>query len=75
MATVSNWIDHLNKPAEEVTGAIYPGVGTEGVLVLIAVVIWIGWHIIAERQESQKLSKLAKRRPGSNDWKSNVTDG
>ena len=75
MATVSNWIDHLNKPAEEVAGAIYPGVGTEGVLVLIAVVIWIGWHVIAERQESQKLSKLAKRRPGSNDWKSNVTDG
>ena len=75
MATVSNWIDHLNKPAEEVAGAIYPGVGTESVLVLIAVVIWIGWHVIAERQESQKLSKLAKRRPGSNDWKSNVTDG
>jgi hypothetical protein len=75
MATVSNWIDHLNKPAEEVAGAIYPGVGTEGVLVLIAVVIWIGWHIIAERQESQKLSKLARKRPGANDWKSNITDG
>ena len=30
MATVNNWIDHLNKPAEEVAGAIYPGVGTEG---------------------------------------------
>ena len=73
MATVSNWIDHLS--AEEVAGAIYPGVGTESVLVLIAVVIWIGWHVIAERQESLKLSKLAKRRPGSNDWKSNVTDG
>ena len=75
MATVSNWIDHLNKPAEEVAGAIYPGVGTAGWLVAFAVVIWIGWHVIAERQESQKLSKLAKRRPGSNDWKSNVTDG
>ena len=73
MATVSNWIDHLS--AEEVAGAIYPGVGTEGWLVAIAVVIWIGWHVIAERQESQKLSKLAKRMPGSNDWKSNVTDG
>ena len=70
---VTNWIDHLS--AKEVAGAIYPGVGTESVLVLIAVVIWIGWHVIAERQESQKLSKLAKRRPGSNAWKSNVTDG
>ena len=73
MATVSNWIDHLS--AEEVAGAIYPGVGTEGVLVLIAVIIWIGWHVIAERQESQKLSKLARKRPGANDWKSNITDG
>ena len=73
MATVSNWIDHLS--AEEVAGAIYPGVGTEGVLVLIAVVIWIGWHVIVAKQESQKLSKLARKRPGSNAWKSNVTDG
>ena len=73
MATVTNWIDHLS--ASEVKGAIYPGVGSEGILVILAIIIWIGWHVIAERQESQKLSKLAKRRPGSNDWKSNVTDG
>ncbi len=73
MATVTNWIDHLS--ASEVQGAIYPGVGTEGILVLILFVIWIGWHVIASKQESEKLSKLARRRPGSNDWKSNVTDG
>ena len=73
MATVSNWIDHLS--AEEVAGAIYPGVGTEGWLVAIAVVIWIGWHVITARQESEKLSKLARKRHGPNDWKSNVTDG
>ena len=24
MATVTNWIDLLNKPAEEVAGAVYP---------------------------------------------------
>ena len=70
---VTNWIDHLS--AKEVAGAVYPGVGTEGVLVLIAVVIWIGWHVISARQESAKLSKLAKRRPSSSAWKSNVTDG
>ena len=73
MATVSNWIDHLS--AEEVAGAIYPGVGTEGVLVLIALVIWIGWHVITARQEEEELRKLAKRRPSSSAWKSNVTDG
>ena len=33
MATVTNWIDHLS--AAEVQGAVYPGVGTEGILVLI----------------------------------------
>ena len=70
---VTNWIDHLS--AKEVAGAVYPGVGTEGVLVLILVVIWIGWHVISARQESGKLSKLAKRRPSSSAWKSNVTDG
>ena len=77
---VKNWIEHLQTDVDSATEGvqvanIYPGAGTESVLVLIAVVIWIGWHVIAERQESQKLSKLAKRRPGSNDWKSNVTDG
>ena len=71
---VTNWIDHLS--AKEVVGAVYPGAGSsEGIMVLIAFVIWIGWHVIAAKQESEKLAKLAKRRPSSNAWKSNVTDG
>ena len=44
MATVTNWIDHLS--AAEVQGAIYPFVGTEGILVIALLVIWIGWHVI-----------------------------
>ena len=75
MATVSNWIDHLNKPVEDVVGAIYPGVGSEGILVLILAVIWIGWTVVSSKQESDKLSKLARKRPSSNAWKSNLTDG
>ena len=75
MATVSNWIDHLNKPAEEVVGAVYPGVGSEGILVIVLFVIWIGWTVVSSKQESDKLSKLAKRKPSSSAWKSNVTDG
>jgi hypothetical protein len=75
MATVSNWIDHLNKPAEEVAGAVYPGAGSEGILVIILVIIWIGWTVISSRQESEKLEKLARRKPSSNAWKSNITDG
>ena len=73
MATVTNWIDHLS--AEEVQGAIYPGVGSEGILVLIGFVLWIGWHVLAAKQESEKLEQLARKRHGPNDWKSNVTDG
>jgi len=73
MATVTNWIDHLS--AAEVQGAVYPGVGSEGILVIIGFAIWIGWHVISATQESDKLSKLARKRHGSNDWKSNVTDG
>ncbi|MFL2884017.1 MAG: hypothetical protein ACJZ4Y_02275 [Candidatus Pelagibacter sp.] len=51
MATVTNWIDHLS--AKEVAGAIYPGVGTEGLLVLLALVIWIGWHVVSGMQEKK----------------------
>ena len=81
MATVTDWIKHLTTDVDgsavgtQVQGAIYPGVGSEGILVLIAFVIWIGWHVISAKQESDKLSKLARRRPSSNAWKSNVTDG
>ena len=72
--TVTNWIEHLS--AAEVQDSIYPGAGSiEGLLVLLGVVLWIGWHIIASKQESSKLTKLARRKRGSNDWKSNVADG
>ena len=73
MATVTNWIDHLS--AAEVQGPVYPGIGTEGILVLVLAVIWIGWHVMADMQETSKSKAIARKRPGSNDWKSNVTDG
>ena len=72
MATVTNWIDHLS--AEEVQGAIYPGVGTESILVIVLVVIWIGWHVMTEASESKELSALARKRHGANDHKSNITE-
>ena len=72
MATVTNWIDHLS--AKEVAGAVYPGVGSETVLVVIAFVIWIGWHVISNMQESRKMDDIARRRPGKDDWKSNSPD-
>ena len=72
MATVSNWIDHLS--AAEVQGAVYPGVGTEGVLVIIALILWIGWHVLQNNAESKHLEDLAKTRHSANDHKSNITE-
>ncbi|MAV62322.1 MAG: hypothetical protein CMI80_02435 [Candidatus Pelagibacter sp.] len=72
MATVTNWIDHLS--ADEVQGAIYPGVGSEGILVIIALVLWIGWHILQNNAETKSMEELARKRRGANDHKSNITD-
>ena len=63
MATVTNWIDHLS--AKEVVGAVYPGAGSsETLLVMIGIVLWIGWHVLTAKSESEKLSRLAKKRHG-----------
>ena len=65
MATVTNWIDHLNKPAEEVVGAVYPGAGsTEGLLVILAIILWVGWHVLRLARKnmnlkSQELERLS----------------
>ena len=73
MATVTNWIDHLS--ADEVGGAVYPGAGSsETLLVILGIVIWLGWHVLTARNESEELSRLARKRHGANDHKSNITD-
>ena len=72
---VSNWIDHLNKPAEEVVGAVYPGAGSsEGLLVILAVILWVGWHVLTAKSEGDELDRLSRKRHGPNDHKSNITD-
>ena len=73
MATVTNWIDHLS--AEEVVGAVYPGAGSvDGMLVIIGIILWVGWHVLTARSESEELSRLARKRHGANDHKSNIAD-
>ena len=73
MATVTNWIDHLS--AKEVVGAVYPGAGSvEGILVIIGIILWVGWHVLTAKSENEELSRLARKRHGANDHKSNVTD-
>ncbi len=61
--------------AEEVAGAIYPGAGSvEGILVIIGIILWVGWHVLTAKSESEELDRLARKRHGANDHKSNVTD-
>ena len=75
MATVTNWIDHLNTPAEEVVGAVYPGAGSvEGILVIVGIILWVGWHVLTAKSESEELDRLARKRHSANDHKSNITD-
>ena len=72
MATVTNWIDHLS--AAEVQGAVYPFVGTEGMLVIALLVIWIGWTVITATSEQAEQDKLARKRHSASDHKSNITE-
>ena len=75
MSTVSNWIDHLNIPAEEVVGSVYPGAGSsEFILVLLLIAVWIGWTFISDRSESDELERLSRKRHGANDHRSNITE-
>ena len=80
MATITNWITHLTTDTDAATegtqvgSSIYPMVGTEGVLVIIMLVIWLGWHVITSMSEDEELAKLARKRHGANDHKSNITE-
>lgn len=41
-------------------GPIYPGVGVEVPMVIVAFVFWIGWHIVQIRAESRRFEKEAR---------------
>ncbi len=72
MATVTSWVEHLS--AEEVSGAVYPFIGTEWLWLTIAVVFWLMFHISTGAGEAEEQQKLARKRPGSNDYKKNITE-
>ena len=48
MATVESWGGTITD-----IGPIYPMVGTEGLLVIIGVVLWIVWHVIQAKRENR----------------------
>jgi hypothetical protein len=48
-------------------GPIYPFVGTETLMVIILVVVWVGWHIVQMRMENRAHDDDARRlRQGDN---------
>jgi hypothetical protein len=72
MATVTNWVEHLT--ASEVAGSVYPYVGTEVWWLTIAIVFWLWWHVATGNGEAEEQQKLAKKRHGANDYKSNIPE-
>jgi len=70
--TVTNWVEHLS--ASEVAGQIYPYVGTEWLLLSIAVIFWLAFTISTAIGESEEQDKLARKRHGANDYKRNIAE-
>ena len=71
-ATVTNWVEHLT--ASEVAGQIYPYVGTEWLWLTIAVIYCLAWSVGTATGESEEQDKLARKRHGANDYKSNIAE-
>jgi hypothetical protein len=42
-------------------GAMYPFVGTEVILVIVGVTIWIGWHIWQIGAENRELAESERK--------------
>ncbi|MGH6791981.1 MAG: hypothetical protein ACRECF_04495 [Methyloceanibacter sp.] len=38
-------------------GAVYPWIGYEVIMVLVAVALWILWHVLQLRQENEELTE------------------
>ena len=65
----------LFRSADQVAGAVYPGAGSsEGLLVILAIILWIGWHVLTARSESEELERLSRKRHGANDHRSNIAE-
>ncbi|MEZ5832268.1 MAG: hypothetical protein R3D05_13915 [Dongiaceae bacterium] len=41
-------------------GPIYPFVGWEGLMVILCVIFWVGWHILQIKMETKQLEDEAK---------------
>ena len=41
-------------------GAIYPFQGYEGLMVIIGLIFWVGWHVLQMRQEAAEIADQLK---------------
>jgi len=73
-ATLEDGTIDASTEGVQIGSAIYPMVGTEGILVIALLVIWIGWHVMTSASEDKELAQLARKRHSANDHKSNITD-
>ena len=80
MATLTSWVKHLTTDVDsategmQVAGEIYPMVGSEGWLPLIGVIAWLAWHVATGSGEAEEQKKLARKSPGANAHKNNITE-
>ena len=72
MATVTNWVEHLT--ASEVAGQVYPYVGTELWWVFAGIIFWLWWTIATSTGENEEQQRLARKKHGANDYKSNIPE-
>ena len=42
-------------------GAVYPWVGTEMIMVLVAVLLWLLWHVVQIREENHEYAEDVRR--------------
>ena len=79
MASVTNWIEHLTTDVDAATEGvqvadIYPMVGTEWMWLTVAIVFWLWFHVSTGAGEAEEQQKLARKRPGTNDYKKNIAE-
>ena len=56
MATVESWGGTITD-----IGPIYPMVGSEGLLVVIGVALWIVWHVIQAKRENRDYEEQIRK--------------
>lgn len=55
-------------------GPIYPFVGWEGLMVVLCLVFWIGWHVVQIKTENKRLDDQARELRQSGRLQQAMTD-